>query len=119
MYHIFWQVPQQILCLSLEGELSLEDFNHINLNIIKHLDDKPFEQAVVLVVDVSQPCSLPRDYARLKASQTYATRRDLNFILVVSTDKFIRLVTLLIFNLCRPMLKFFASQHEALGFIQQ
>jgi len=28
-------------------------------------------------------------------------------------------VTLLTFNLCRPTLKFFANQHEALGFVQQ
>jgi hypothetical protein len=116
MYQVVWQIPQQVLRLNLEGELSLEDFEQINRIIIEHMGRVIRSQAISLLIDVAQPCRPPKNFAQLKASQTYVTRHDLNYILVSSNDKFMRLVIMLTFNLCRPSLKFFEDVGQALNY---
>ena len=118
-HRVFWRVPQQILCMELEGIISLDDFIQINQTIVDHLGDEIPDRDVALLVDITQPGHPPRSYPQLKASQTYVMRRDLKFILVVGNDKFMRLMTLLTFNLCRPSLMFFDDMDQALRFVQR
>ncbi len=121
MYRVFWQIPQRVLCLELAGELSLADFDQINKEVIAHLGIESFTpgERMALLVDITRPCRPPGNFTQLKISQTYAARRDLNFILVAGNDKFMRLMTLLTFNLSRPMLKFFDNTQQALDFVQE
>jgi hypothetical protein len=116
-YRVFWQVPQRILCVELEGSLSSDDFMYINQAVNNHLGDDTPDRPVVLLVDATRPNNLPRTFTQLKDSQTYALRRDLKLILVVSDNKFMRLMSLLIFNLCRPSLMFFDNISTALGYL--
>ena len=119
-YRIFWQVQQQVLCVELAGDLSLDDFNRINGEVINHLGDEPTTKYrdVTLLVDITRPSSTPRVFEQLKQSQTYVFRRDLKFILVAGSNKFMRLMMLLTFNLCRPSLKFFDDVDHALKYVQ-
>ena len=113
-YRIFWHVPDQILYLELEGSLNLNDFTQINRTIIDLLGNEGANRHVSLVVDITRPGNTPRDFAQLKASQTYLLRHDLKFILVAGRDKFMRLMMMLTFNLCKPKLRFFDNIDQAL-----
>jgi hypothetical protein len=115
-YQVFWHVPDQILGLKLEGYLTFDDFDKINQMVIDHLGAVQTDRTIMLLVDITSPGTTPRSFQRLKASQSYSMRQDLKFILVAGTDKFMRLMTLLTFNLCRPYLHFFDDVEQALSF---
>ena len=115
-YRIYWLLPQQVLCVELEGALSLDDFNKINQAIIDHLGDETENRRVGLVVDATRPSQIPQLVAQLRVSQTYVLRRDLKFILIAGQNKLMRLLMMLTFNLCRPSLKFFDDVDQALNF---
>jgi hypothetical protein len=116
-YRVFWQVPQQVLCVELEGAVSLDDFIQINQAVHDHLGDEKTNRSVALLVDITRPGNTPQAFQQLKASQTYVLRRDLRFILVVGSNKFMRLMMMLIFNLCKPSLRFFDNMAPALTFL--
>jgi hypothetical protein len=118
-YHVFWQIPQEVLCLELTGDATITDFTQINEAILHYLGDDSTEQRVVLLIDATQSGRVPAAFAQLKASQTYTQRYDLKMIAVASTDKFIRLMMMLTFNLCKPGLRFFNSVDHALEFAQR
>jgi hypothetical protein len=102
----------------LEGDLTIADFTKINQSILEHLGEELPDQQVALLVDITRPSRAPRDVAGLRASQHYAMRRDIKFILVAGSDKFMRLMTLLMYNLCRPNLQFFNDTDQAIKFVQ-
>ncbi len=117
-YKVSWQVPQQVLLVELEGQLSLDDFNGINQAVVSYLNDLPENAAVALLINTSRVSSVPQAFQQLKASQTYVQRRDLQYILVVGNSKMIRLMMLLTFNLCRPALRFFDDLDHAHSFLR-
>ena len=117
-FRIFWQVPQQLLGLELEGDLSLDDFQQINQAVNEYLGIDIPGRRIALLVDISRQCTIPQAFAVLRASQTYVLRRDLKFVLVAGSDKLRRLMILLTFNVCRPSLRFFDSLETALRFAQ-
>ncbi len=117
-YRVFWQVPHQFLYLELEGYLSLDDFMQINLTVNDLLSAEVKDRQVTLVIDITRPCTAPKAFAQLKASQTYLMRRDLKYILVVGSNKLMRLMMMLTFNLSKPSLWFFDSFEQALKFAQ-
>ncbi len=118
-YRVFWHVSQQILGLELEGNLDMLDFAQINQAVIDHLDSCPPDKHVTLLVDITRPGRPPQRVAQLKESQTYVRRPDLKSILIAGNNKFMRLIMLLTFNLCRPNLRFFDTVEQALMFAQR
>ena len=118
-YRIFWRVPQQTLWMELEGDLTLNDFKQINCAVVEHLGADEGNRQVALVVDITRTGKIPQAFAELRMSQTYGQRRDLKFIIVAGTNKFMRLMILLTFNLCRPSLRFFDTMDQALAFSQR
>ncbi len=117
-HQVFWRVPHQTLCVVLEGDLSIEDFHQLNRKILGELGEESANRCIALIVDITRPGSIPQAFAQLKASQTYVSRRDLKFILVAGSNKFMRLMMLLTFNLCRPSLRFFDTIDQASAFVQ-
>jgi hypothetical protein len=117
-YRLFWEIPDQVLCLQLDGDLSFNDFRQINQNILEQLGKEDSHRTVALLVDIRRPVRVPTGFAEIRASQTYVMRQDLKFILVVCNDKFMRLMMLLLFNLSKPSLRFFNDMDEV-RFIQQ
>ena len=71
------------------------------------------EKNIVILVDITRPGSLPRAVNELKASQTYVRRNDIKSIMIAGTNKLMRLMLLLTFNLCRPSLRFFDNLEQA------
>ena len=118
-YKVFWQIPQQVLYHKLEGDLSLDDFSQINQVIWDHLGEETTYQHTALLIDISRPGRTPQDFAALRASQTYMLRNDLKFILVVGSNKLMRLMMLLTFNLSKPGVRFFDDLEQGLGMAQR
>ncbi len=118
-FRVFWRVPHQTLCVELEGILTIDDFIQLDRAIVDHLGNEKPDQRLGLLIDITRPGTIPQAYGKLKASQTYAMRRDLKFILVAGSNKFMRLMMLLTFNLCRPSLRFFDGLDEAIEFMQR
>lgn len=116
MFHIYWKVPEHILCLELEGKLTIDDFAQINEELISYLGDEEFANRITLLIDITRPCSIPQAFALLKASQTFVNRRDIRYLLVAGTDKLNRLMMMLTYNTCRPSLRFFSDVDHALRF---
>src|SRR5229473_988463 len=96
-YRVFWQDPQQVLCVELEGPVNLHDFIQIYQAVIVYLGDEKTNRSVALLVDITRLGNTPQAFQQLKVSQTYVTRRDLRFILVVGSNKFMRLMMMLTF----------------------
>jgi hypothetical protein len=117
-YRVFWHVPDQILYLEVEGNLTLGDFDQINRAIIDLVGTEITERQLALLIDITRPASTPRDFNYLRASQTYLLRPDLKFIMVAGSNKLMRLMMLLVFNLCSPSLRFFDSVDQALKIAQ-
>jgi hypothetical protein len=116
-FRVFWQSPQRILCVELAGNLSLDDLDRVNAAVNHHFGDPLANQRLALLIDVSQLHQIPQNFAELKASQTYAMRRDLKYIVVVGSNKFMRLMMMLTFNLSVASLRFFDTTDQALRFI--
>src|SRR5258708_5887839 len=113
-YRVYWQVPQQVLWVELEGAGNHDDFIQINQAVHDHLGDEKTNRSVALLVDITRPGNTSQAFQQLKASQTYVTRRDLRFILVVGSNKFMRLMMMLIFTICRASWGFFDNMAPAL-----
>jgi hypothetical protein len=116
-HQIYWQIPQQVLCVELEEVVSLDDFIQINREVNDLLGAETMNRNVTLLVDITRPGNTAQNVAQLKYSQTYVSRRDLKFILVVGKNKLMRLMLLLLYNLCRPSLRFFDDMEPALTFL--
>ncbi len=117
-YRVYWHIPHQMLCMELEGNLTLDDFQNLDRAILALLGNEAPDRQLMLLVDITRPATTPRDFARLRASQTYLLRFDLKFILVAGSNKLMRLMMLLTFNLCRPSVRFFDNIDEALKIAQ-
>ncbi len=104
-FQVFWHIPHQVLCLELEGHLSLQDFSQINEAILNVLNSEAQHSRITLLVNAINLSSVPQAFQQLRASQAYVERPDLKHIVVATTNKMIRLMMLLTFNLSRPSLR--------------
>ncbi len=121
-YQIEWEVPQSVLSLRLLDHVTLQEFVEIDRGITDRLDTVSDDARIALMVDTIAAKSVPQAYNDLKASQTYAVRRNaqLEYILVVSgSNKLMRLMMMLTYNLCRPRLQFFDTPAQALFFLSR
>jgi hypothetical protein len=118
-YQINWETPEAVLSLRLLDQVTFQEFVEIDRSITAHLNEGSPDSAIVLIVDVTQATSVPQSFNELKTSQTYATAANLRlkWILVVSSNRLMRLMMLLTFNLCRPTLRFFDTLVDATKFI--
>ncbi len=110
-YQLTWQTPDTILHLELTGHVSMEEFIQIDDRVNAYLDKRQTSNQVVLIIDAVGAQRVPQEIAQMKASQTYANRRDVKHLLIVTNKKQIRLIMLLTFNPCQAFLRF-ADNYE-------
>ncbi|GEM_PF-3348275 len=118
-YKVEWEIPEAVLSLKLSGAVTFDDFVEIDRLINEKIKQLDSQAVIKLLVDVTHTSSVPQFYQRLSSTQTYANQMNspLKHIMIVSGDnKLMRLVMLLVFNLCRPTLLFFKSHDQALAF---
>jgi hypothetical protein len=121
-YQIEWDEPGSILTLRLIDRVTLDEFDRIDQEIAAHFAEAPESDSFMLIVDTDSASSVPQDFTRLQMSQRYAagSTPKLRHILVVSgKNRLMRLMMLLIYNLCSPNLRFFDTLDQAHGFVRQ
>ncbi len=110
-YSVTWDIPGEVLSLRVLEEVSLEEFVEIDRQIRACLAE--YIERLSLVVDASQLRISPHSIERIRVSQSYLLSGQIKQILVVSNNKLNRLSMLLLFNLCRPRLRFCESFDHA------
>ena len=120
-YQIDWQIPQSVLTLQLDGHVTYEEFVEIDKVITDHLNTVNVGTRIALIINANNAKSVPPIFNELKTSQSYAVdghNARVGYILVVSGgNKLMRLMMMLIYNLCRPSLRFFDTSVEAERFL--
>jgi hypothetical protein len=118
-YQFSWHVPQRVMYLKLSTETTLQEFEEINKTIMGNLNE--LKERLCLVIDVTEfkPDALVWD--RIRASQLYVTHENLDYALVIGqkTNRLLRLMMLVLFNVSRAGLKFFENLEEANTFLDR
>ncbi|MFN8373567.1 MAG: hypothetical protein U0694_11925 [Anaerolineae bacterium] len=116
-YQLSWRIPQRAVYLKLDIETSLAEFEEINRLIVGYLNQ--CEKRLFLMIDVNdfKPNALIWD--RIRASQKYVSHEKLEYVLIVgqNTNRLIRLMMLVLFNISRAGLKFVETFEEADAFL--
>ena len=116
-YQLSWQVPDSVLCIKLGAHVSADDFVQINEDVNACLDMRHNHDPVTLILDTTETESIPRELSFMRGSQTYADRRDVKRLLTMGSNKQVRLILLLTFNLSRAPLQFVDNYEHADRFI--
>jgi hypothetical protein len=118
-YQLSWHMPQRVMYLKLYTETTLQEFEEINKVIVGNLND--LKERLCLIIDVTEfkPDALVWD--RIRASQLYVTHENLDYALIVGprTNRLLRLMMLVLFNVSRAGLKFFETSEEANTFLER
>lgn len=120
-YQVEWEQPQSVLRLRLLDQVTFQEFVDIDRDISELLKTISADAHIALLVDANETSGVPRAYNEIKTSQTFATRRNsqIRLILIVTNNKLIRLMMLLIYNLCRPMIHMFDTMAQAQAFVSR
>lgn len=116
-YQISWLVPSKVLHLHLKDEVTLEDFHAINEQVKLFMAEG--DQRLALIVDMNQTRRVSYNVEQIRASQQYAQDARLDWILVVGSNKLLRLTMMVIFNLARAPLQLFQSVDEVKIFLRR
>ncbi|MCC7209356.1 MAG: STAS/SEC14 domain-containing protein [Anaerolineae bacterium] len=115
-YQVAWSDLERVLELNLEGNVTLDDFRAIEKHISARLEER--DGPVTLLVAASSVRISPDAVGTIRASQSYLQGQHIRHIVVVAKDKLARLSLLLVFNLCRPTLRFFDTDDLAAHFLK-
>jgi anti-anti-sigma regulatory factor len=110
-HKLFWRSSDRVLILTLSGEISLEDFSQVSEDIEVML--KSVSDPLVLMIDATQVRLSKNGLSQIRKSQSYADNKLIEHLFIVASDKIIRLTLLLVFNLSRPVLRFFDRMEQA------
>lgn len=110
-HKLFWRSSDRVLILTLSGEISLADFSQVSEDIEVML--KSVSDPLVLMIDATQVRLSKNGLSEIRKSATYADNKLIEHLFIVASDKIIRLTLLLVFNLSRPVLRFFDRMEQA------
>jgi hypothetical protein len=111
-HKLVWRASDRVLTLTLTGEISLADFSNIGDDIDVMLGE--VTDPLVLVVDAKDVRLGRSGLSQARTtSPTYMENRLVEHLLVVTSDKIIRLTLLVVFNLNRSVLRFFDHMDQA------
>jgi hypothetical protein len=118
-YKLSWHIPQRVMYLKLHTETTLQEFEEINKAILGNLEQLKERQCLIIDVTEFKPDALVWD--RIRASQLYVTHENLDYALIVGprTNRLLRLMMMVLFNVSRAGLKFFETLEEANTFLER
>jgi len=99
------------LTLTLTGEVSLTDFVNVSADMDVTLDS--VTDPLVLIVDAENVRLIRSGLPQTRTSLSYRESRLVEHLLVVANDKIVRLTLLVVFNINRPVLRFFDHMDQA------
>jgi hypothetical protein len=103
--------------LRLLDQVNLSDFVEINLAVTQSLE--VCEPYGILIIDINQTKNLPTAIEQIRSSQHYARDPRLKWLLIVGTNKLVRLTLLVVFHLSWANIQFFNNDAEAQTFLYQ
>lgn len=98
-HSLSWYIPQQILYLSLEGQLTVPEMKLINDEVTAYLENAAAR--ISIVIDASELQVGYQTANSLRDTQQYMNHIQLQQALVVATSKLNRLIALLAFSRSR------------------
>jgi hypothetical protein len=115
-YKVHWFDPHIILIMELYDTVALIEFFEIDKIISQHLTET--EHNITLIIDASQAQLTPLGIEQIKGTQSFLDSKQIKYLLVVTDNRVTRLALLLMFNLCRPILKFFSNSEQLDAFLK-
>lgn len=111
-HKLAWRASDRVLTLTLTGEISLPDFANISSDIDIMLGS--VTEPLVLIVDAENVRLGRSGLSQTRAAPTsYMENRSVEHLLVVTSDKIVRLMLLVVFNVNRSVLRFFDHMDQA------
>ena len=110
-HKLVWRPTDRVLTLTLTGEISLMDFVTVSDDIDVMLGS--VTEPLVLIVDAENVRLSRSGLSQARTTPTYMESRLVEHLLIVASDKIIRLTLLVVFNLNRPVLRFFDHMDQA------
>jgi len=110
-HKLVWRPTDRVLTLTLTGEVSLTDFVNVSADMDVTLDS--VTDPLVLIVDAENVRLIRSGLPQTRTSLSYRESRLVEHLLVVANDKIVRLTLLVVFNINRPVLRFFDHMDQA------
>lgn len=117
MYTVSWQVPEQILYLSLEGEPQIQELKDLNRQVLEMLE--PFQKKVNIVMNVIKLKPGYRTSDHLRDTQRYMDLPQIDHVFVVADNKLSRLTMLLAFSLSRAHFMLFDDLQKTMDYVNR
>lgn len=115
-YEISWMSEPSVLQLRLQGAISLDEFEEIGQAVDAEINR--YNSRMALIIDISQTTSITHAVERVREAQHYAHNSRLKWLLIVGSNKLMRLTMLVIFNLSRAQIQLLSSLDEAQVFLR-
>lgn len=93
----------KIVNIVMSGRVTVDDFAAINAQILDHIATQRGSR-LTIVIDTSSTTYFPENYDALRRCQSYIERPEVKTVVVVTRNKFTRLMLLLAFHLAKPYL---------------
>lgn len=111
-FGISWYVHQRVIYVSLSPAMSVENFMVANERVTDMLNSVPLQAA--LIIDATDMEARLLDWTSVRMTQKYGDHPNLQAIFVVlpESNRVVRLMMLILFNLARAPLHMCTSLHE-------
>jgi hypothetical protein len=116
-YKLSWYKPEIILYLKLEGQLSLNELETVNQEIMSILDS--IRSRVNIVIDATTFSATHQTTGLLRETQQYMNHPNLDSAFIVADNKLMRLITLMAFSISRAKVTQFNTMDIAESRIQR
>lgn len=111
-YTISWEIPDEILRLSLQEDISKADMHALNADLQNFLDDSTLS----LIIACSAVDNLEFKPIEISEALTFLKNPGLDWVLVCGAKSYLHLVTKVIFQLAQVRVRFFNTVEEAMFF---
>ncbi|HRF98563.1 MAG TPA: hypothetical protein PLZ51_25320, partial [Aggregatilineales bacterium] len=96
-YTLSWYKPETILYLKLEGQLSLNELETVNQEVMSILDS--LRARVNILIDATNFSATHQTTGLLRETQQYMNHPHLDSAFIVADNKLMRLITLMAFSI--------------------
>lgn len=114
---LLWYTPDQVLHLTLDGQLSVLELQEINQEIMEILENQ--NNRLNIVIDATSLKSGHNTSNQLRDTQKYLNHRQLDTAFVVAENKLNRLITLMAFSLSRAKFLQFRDWQKAVDILSK
>jgi len=111
-FGISWYVHQRAIYVTLSPAMSVENFRVADRRVTEMLESVPLQAA--LIIDASDMEARLLDWTSVRMTQTYGDHPNLQaiFVILPESNRVVRLMMLIMFNLARAPMHMVGSLHE-------